>query len=391
MIETIPQAASWLSLICISASLFGAAYALAAIFAARRHARGPAPPPLEGAEGVTILKPLYGAEPRLYENLRSFCAQDYPGPVRVVFGVQRSDDPALATLARLRREFPAHDLHIVVNAAAHGANHKVSNLINMSALAQGPIVLLADSDMRAPPDHLSRTVGALREPGVGLVTSLYHGEGAGGLWAELGAMAIDDHFLPSVLIGLATGLANPCFGSSIALRRDTLEAIGGFEAVADQLADDHAIGAAVRRLGLKIAIPARTIAHTCVETSLRGLWRHELRWARTIRSLDPWGYAGSGVSHALPFALTGAALRGFDGAGLMAIGVACACRIALQSRIAAEFELPKRRISLIALRDMLSFAIYVTCFFGRRVDWRGLNFVVDAHGLMHEATDQGKS
>jgi len=173
-----------------------------------------------------------------------------------------------------------------------------------------------------------------------------------------------------VVTGLGCGLAQPCFGSTIALGRDTFEAIGGAEAFADQLADDHAMGAAVRAQGLGIAVPSFTIGHRCSEASLGALWAHELRWARTIKSIDPAGHAGSVVTHAFPLALVAAALGG--GLPVLALaGLAVVGRVALCLRLERAYGLPRHPYWLIPVRDLLSFAVFVTSYLGHGVNWRG--------------------
>src|SRR5262249_5884631 len=199
------------------------------------------------------------------------------------FGVQDPRDDAIAVVERLRAEHTAGHFDLIVDMTEHGLNRKVSNLINMWRRVDGEIVVVADSDMRVDPDYLSRVVDALEQPGVGAVTCLYHGSAATGLWARLAALGINAHFLPSVLVRVGLGLAHPCFGSTIALKREALAEIGGFIDVADRLADDYAIGAALRARGYKISILSFTIDHVCAETSGRELWQHEARWARTIR------------------------------------------------------------------------------------------------------------
>src|SRR5262249_1533728 len=186
-------------------------------------------------------------------------------------------------------EAPAAAIH----ATLLGSNRKVCTLANMAARIRHDVVVVSDSDIRVDPGYLSRVVAALQASGVGAVTCLYYGVPATGLWSRLSALAINAHFLPSVVFGLALRLARPCFGSPIALTRATLAQLGGFAAFADRLDDDYAIGDAVRRRGRGVAIPSFAVAHQCTQTSARELWRHELRWARTIRSIDAIGYAGS--------------------------------------------------------------------------------------------------
>lgn len=388
MSESIAELAKWLSLICTSISLIGCFYALTAAFLTRRFARRTVPS-ADRYESVTILKPLHGNEANLHANLLSFCRQIYPVPVQIVFGVQNPHDAAIPIVRSLISAFPDKDIELVVNASMHGSNRKVSNLINMSRVAKHEVIVLADSDMRVDPDYLLRISDSLSQPGVGLVTCLYHGDAANGFWSRLATMAIDFHFLPSVIVGLATGLANPSFGSTIALRRSTLDAIGGFEILSNRLADDYALGEAVRAHGLKIAIPPFLVAHTCPDDSFMRLFRHEIRWARTTNSIDTAGYIGSGVTHALPFALIAALLQGFDSFGMGLLVVALACRLYLQVEVTRSFRLLWSSLWLAPLRDLISFSVYIGCFVRSKVDWRGQSFIVKADGtLVPSATGQ---
>ncbi|HXW31085.1 MAG TPA: bacteriohopanetetrol glucosamine biosynthesis glycosyltransferase HpnI [Xanthobacteraceae bacterium] len=375
------QAAAWLSFVCFLAAAFGCFYALVIAWLARRLAPaaeitdGPYPP-------VTLLKPLHGAEPGLEDNLLSFCVQDYPGPVQIVFGVQDPADPAIAVVRRLVDRFPDLDIELVVDTRRHGANRKISNLVNMASHIRHRVIVLSDSDIRVGTDYLRHVVPALEEPGVGLATCLYRGGWTASPWSRLAAQTIDYHFLPSVLFGLEFGLARPCFGSTMALRCSTLDQIGGFEAFVDQLADDYAMGECVRELGLRVVMPPYLVTHMCSERSAPDLVGHEVRWARTIRLLDPAGFAGSAVTHALPFGLLGAAFGGFAPAGLVMIASALACRLILQMHIDDVLKVRDSRFWWGPMRDLLSFAIFAASFFGKAVTWRGKRYNVRADGTL---------
>ena len=364
----------WWSVAASAVAVGGCAYLIAATVLVRRFARDRASPIPVGAPAVTILKPLHGDEPGLFDNLRSFCTQDYRGDIQIVFGVQDPGDGAVAVVERLRKLQAGRDVDLVIDTSVHGINRKVSNLVNMAPRIRHEILVLADSDMRVEPDYLSRVIAALEEPGVGAVTCLYYGVAAGSTWARLGALFINAHFLPSVVVGLAFGLARPCFGSTIALRREALAEIGGFKPFADCLADDYAIGAALRTRGCTIAIPRFAIAHICTEMSLRDLWRHQLRWARTVRSIDPSGYAGSLVSHALAWALIAALLGASSAAALPAVLIAMAaiaCRMALLRQVEHAYALPPQTYGLLPACDLLSFAVFVISFLNWEVSWKG--------------------
>jgi ceramide glucosyltransferase len=373
--------AETLAAACLSVACLGLIYlALATALVARMGAR-PAPSRPGGGPGVTILKPLHGDEPELFENLDSFCRQDYPGPVQLILGVQSPRDPAIAVARRLAAAYPALRMELVVDARLHGTNRKVSNLANMEAAIRHEIVVLADSDMRVRPDYLDRLVAELAEPGVGAVTCLYHGRATGSVWSRLSALWIDTHFLPGVAVGTGLGLAKPCFGSTIALRRETLHALGGFRRVADDLADDHALGAAVRELGLRVAIPSFTVGHACPERSFRELARQELRWQRTIRQIEPAGHLGSALSHPFAFACLGLLLE----PGIPAFGIAAGAvglRYALCLAVERSFGLEAHPYRLIPLRDLLSFGLFVASFLGRGVSWRGHRYDVAPGGAL---------
>jgi len=375
-------AAAWLSAICIAASVLGSISALAAAWVARRFAGQPASPPPARWPDVSILKPLHGAEAQLSENIETYFHQDYPSKVQIVFGVQNPDDSAVPAVKSLMERYPHLDLRLVVDGSAHGANGKVSNLINMGRLARHPLIVMADSDVAVGPNYLRTLASGLAQPGVGAVTCLYRGVPSGGFWSRLSSLAVNDHFLPATILGLALGLARPCLGATIALSRETLSRIGGFETVANQLADDYAIGKAVRRAGLRVVVPPMLVAHMSEDNSLSDMVRHELRWARTIFTLDPIGYIGSGFTHALPVALVAAVLRGFDALGLAAILCALACRLFLKYRLTREFDLPNPDYALLIVRDILSFIVYFASFWSTRVNWRGQDFAVARDGTL---------
>ncbi|PIU06459.1 MULTISPECIES: bacteriohopanetetrol glucosamine biosynthesis glycosyltransferase HpnI [Methylobacterium] len=378
----------WLSAILLILALAGCLYALAAAALAGRVAARRAPALADGAgrPSVTLLKPLCGMEPDLFEHLSTFCRQDYSGEVQIVFGVQRQTDPAIGIVERLRETFPALRIDLVIDGRQHGSNRKVSNLINMAAMIEHEVVVLADSDMIVRPDYLERIVTELSAPGVGGVTCLYHGvPGGRGVFAELSALAIDAQFLPNVVMGTALNLAKPCFGSTIAFTHAALTEIGGFERFRDDLADDYAIGEALRARGEgghRLSIPNFTIGHACVDTELSGLWRHELRWNRTIRNVDPAGYAGSLVTHAFPLALLGALLPGAPEAAPAVAALALACRIVLCLRLERLFGLAPHAYWLLPIRDMLSFANFSWSFVSGAVTWKGHDYRVVADGTL---------
>jgi ceramide glucosyltransferase len=371
MMHDILLAALWLAGAC--GCLFMLLAAVLMVSAARPNVPGTTP-------AVTILKPLHGDEVGLYENLASFCEQDYSGAVQIVFGVENPNDPAIAVVERLRAAYPRLAIELVIDTSAMGSNPKIANLINMAPRIAHDTVVLADSDIRVPRQYLSRLVGALDRFG-GAVSCPYYGIGIGNLWSKLAQLTIDSHFLPGVVTGTRLGLSRPCLGSTIALRRSLLHAIGGFEPLADCLADDYVLGELVRQHGEPVTVLPMVVGHVCGESSLVELWRHELRWALTIRTVDPLGYFGWGVTHAFPLALIAWALGG----GWLAIWLGLAgllCRAVLIFAAERGYGLPVHPYWLIPVRDLLSFAVFITGFVARDVSWRGHHYELMSEGIL---------
>jgi len=363
----------WLALAAI-----GSLYMVMAAETVRRFFAAASIPGMR-TEAVTILKPLHGDEPRLADNLATFLNQDHAGPIQLLCGVQRADDPAIAAVESLRALHPAARIDLVVEPKTHGANGKISNMINMTPAIAHEIVVLSDSDIAVAPDYLPRLLAALDHPDVGAVTCLYRGRGDAGFWSRFGAAGLSYQFLPNAAFASARGLGDACMGSTIALRRDTLDRIGGFARFADILADDHAIGHAVRALGLRVVIPPMLVAHGSDETGFDALWRHELRWAATVRSITPAAaYAGSLITIPLPLALIGMIAHPL--AGLVIAIVAMVARLMVARRIDAVAGTPTARHWLLPARDLVSFAIFVTSFVARSVDWRGARLTMGRDG-----------
>jgi ceramide glucosyltransferase len=345
-----------------------------------RFVRRPVPAPDERPP-VSVLKPLHGAEPGLYDNLRSFVEQDYPD-FQIVLGVNRPDDAALADARALIRDFPERDIALVVDQRIRGSNQKVANLENMLSVARHEVLVMADSDMRVDRDYLAAVTAPLRDPRVGVVTCLYSGVSAGGLWSEMGALQINFGFLPNALLADMAQIGNGCFGATIALTRTTLDRVGGFAPIRDELADDRRLGDAVRAHALRVMLSRYLVASQVHEPSLAALWRHELRWARTMRQLAPLGFAGSVVTHPLAIALVAAAATGFAPLACVLLALTCLLRWAAAAAFARVLGLPARKLWLLPVRDGLSFAVFVASFFGRRVFWRDQSLHVEPSGRM---------
>ncbi|MBV1688647.1 bacteriohopanetetrol glucosamine biosynthesis glycosyltransferase HpnI [Novosphingobium sp. G106] len=367
----------WAGLFLAALAAAGCLFQIAAIIALSRFFA--AQPALAGdMVGVTLLKPLYGAEPRLDANLDSFLEQDYLGSIQMVCGVADRSDAAMAVAYRLQGDHPGRDITVVAGSDRTFANRKIANLANMLAAARHEVLVLSDSDMAASPEYLRAVTAALAEPGVGAVTCAYRGRGDTGLWSLLSAGGISYVALPGVVLGYVAGMARPCMGSTIAFTRETLRAIGGFERFADVLADDYAMGEAVAEIGQRVVIAPVLLTHGCTETSFGALWRQKLRWSATIRGVAPWRHLGSIVTYPLPLALLAAAISPTLGLPLVLASVAI--RFALAAVVDRHADRASAPYLLLPLIECVEFLAFAGSFVARKIDWRGSPLTIRRDG-----------
>ena len=335
---------------------------------------------------VSVLKPLCGAEPRLFENLATFCEQAYP-TYQLLFGVSSPKDPAIGVVRRLQSAYPGRDIALVVDSLVHGQNLKVSNLINLAAHAKHELIVLADSDIAVDPDYLDAVTAPLADRDVGIVTCLYHAKSVGGFWTRVGSQFINEWFAPSVRIAHAGGSRRFGFGATLALRASTLAQCGGFEALKDCLADDYWLAELTRERGLTTVLSEVVVATDVIEPDFSSLWLRETRWLRTIRSINPLGFAFLFITFTSPWLLTGALFsHGFDGVGtalrasLLAAStvIGVVARVGLHWRGSEDLRTFWRDLPLVPLRDALLALQWFVAAFGSHVVWRGARMPVVA-------------
>ena len=374
----------FLGLVIFAAVYWLAAFASVVLYRRRRPSTSDVAPP------VTILKPLRGNDGQLYENLRSFCLQDYRG-FEIVFGVRHLHDPAVAVVERLSHEFPGLELKLVADSRTIGTNLKVSNLANLVRHAKHDTLIVADSDMRVGPGYIRAVVGPLEDHRVGLVTCLYRGVASYGVAAQLGAMFINEWFLPAALVGTHVERLRHAFGATIACRRDTLGSIGGFEAVADQLADDYMLGWLVSGRGLRVVLVPYVVENVVIERNLLTLFLHELRWARTFRTLRPVAYFCSLFTYGIPLSILWlAASRGSRPACIalaLHVGLRVVGRLVLYRSLGQPP--PWSDTWLVPLRDVGSFVVGILSFLGRTVRWNDEQFCVRRDGRLERRVETG--
>jgi ceramide glucosyltransferase len=362
------------------------AYSLIALACARRFFSA-APPCSPEAPSVTILKPVKGMDAGSYENFASFCRQEYEGPVQLLFAAASADDPVISVIYRLMEEFGDSRVSMVINPAIHGPNYKVSNLINAFPKARHDIIIVCDSDIRVPPDYLKNVTAHFSDPRVGLVTSLYRTSSAPAIATAIEATGFTTEMIPNVLVALHLEGLSFALGASMAVRREALAAIGGFEALVDYLADDYQLGNKVHLAGWRIALDGTFVESMIGAEELLPVLARQLRWARTMRVSRPGGYLASGMTLPFPAMLLAAFVAPSPATALAAIALLYCVRLAVAtifSRCFVRDRLLPAWLWLIPLRDMLAFFTWALSFLGNRVEWRGSRFRLRPGGKIEE-------
>jgi ceramide glucosyltransferase len=332
---------------------------------------------------VTLLVPLHGAEPLLEENLRAFAEQDYPD-LQLVLGVARADDPALPIAQRVAAALPERRIDIDVGEVSGARNPKLANVLSMMRLVRNATLILADSDTRVDRDYVRAVTAPLAQPEIGAVTCLFAGVPDGTFSAQLGAMFMNEQFIPAALVDRMLGPLRHCFGPTNAFRAAVLESIGGFDALAPHLADDFMLGHKIAGRGLRVVISKYVIRTMVSDSTLQVLWDHELRWHRTIRGLQPLGYAGLFLTFPVPLALLAYMLAPRRRTAGAVLATAVLARIALQRVAARALGVPPAALWMIPARDTFGLAVWARGLTGHNVRWRGAPLQMADGDLLEE-------
>ena len=330
---------------------------------------------------VTILKPLKGPGIDLYANLASFCRQDYP-QFQIVCGVNDPSDPAIEIVRRIQRDFPHRDVVLSIGDRP-GANRKVANLCHMMEQAKYDVLALSDADVRVRPDYLRRTIAPLVKPTVGLTTCLYRGRGFFGLPSVIESLLINCDFVPMVLTAQYIGQRN-ALGASLCFTREALDAMGGFPALADYLADDNMLGAGVKRAGYTVELLPYVVETILDSTTVADVWRHQVRWARTYRVLQPIGWFSSLVTHATTWGTAALVATGASPVGIGFFLTAITVRLGtlrVIMRMLRERDTP-RHLWMVPLKDLGFTAVWLASWLGHDVVWSGQRLRVQRDGKM---------
>jgi ceramide glucosyltransferase len=377
----------------------GMGYFLAALFAVRIFVQSRPAQLAPFAPSVSILKSLKGTDPGMLDAFRSHCRQQYSGACELLFGVSSLTDPAVAAVEQLQREFPQHAIRLIECPQRLGANGKVSTLAQLVPHAQHEFLLISDSDITVSTHYLERVMIAFSHPPlaktsatplIGLVTALYRGRAHGTLPSKLESLGIATDFQPSVLLskwledGMHYGL-----GSTLAVRREALNRIGGFTVLVDHLADDYELGARIAQAGYAIALSAEVVETSTPPYTWRGFIDHQLRWLRTVRDARPAGYAGLLFTHGFAWAVLNVIASGVSPLSLWILAMSFFLRLTLAMASGAEVladhdVLPN--LWLLPLRDLVAFGLWAAGFASNTIVWRGERFTV-RNGVLHKVDD----
>ena len=353
--------------------------------AIRKHNQDFTPP-------VSILKPLRGVDPQMYESFRSHCLQDYPR-YEIIFGISDPDDPAAEAVQKLMSEYPHVRIRLVVCPEVLGNNRKVSNLVQMAAHAGYNHLLINDSDIYVPTDYLLRVMAPFAHTEVGMVTCPYRGIPANTLGSKLESLGISTEFIPGVLVArqIENGI-HFALGSTLALSRKALDSIGGLRPLVNYLADDFELGLRISQAGYDVVL-----ADIAVETHLPAysfveFFQHQMRWARSTRDSRRMGYIGLLLTFGLPWAMLAVLFTAGAWWSWLVFALATLLRfaVAFQVGVGVVHDLSVLKYFwLLPLRDLVAFWVWFASFTDNKVHWRGDIFILE-NGRIRPVEHSGK-
>ncbi len=329
---------------------------------------------------ITVLKPIYGFDKGLEDNLLSLIRQDYPD-LQVVLSVQRADDPALPLLRRLAAEYPAR-VTLLVKPSEPVVNGKVQNLVNALTAAKHEILLISDSDARLQPGYLTAMVAPLADNGVGYVCSLYRSMGATHWFEKLEMLTLNADFVPSLIFSHITGASDFCIGATVAFRKTDLERTGGMAALSNYLVEDYELGRRLLKLGKRMVLIPNSIEIVADYPTFARWWHHQVYWDQNTWAANPIGFSLTVLTRAIPFALAFAALRGFDTVGLNTFLAAVLVRVAT-ARMTSSMIGDRESVGalwLLPFRDVVALGSWWLALTRRSFEWRGHRFGLTRDG-----------
>ena len=331
-------------------------------------------------EPVTLLKPCYGLELGLADNLRSFCTQRYAGDVQTIFCVQRLDDPALPILNALAKDYPGQ-VSVVITPSPPVVNGKVQNMIGGLAHARHDLIIITDSDVRVGADYVATMLAPFADAHTGYVCSLYRIVEAKTLAEKFEALSFNADFVPQILFTAWTGLAPFCLGASMAFRKSDLDTVGGMKAMLPYIVEDYEIGKRITALGKKAVLVPHVVEMRVALPRLRDWWQHQVYWDVNTKAANFPGYVASVLTRAVPFAVLFALLRGGDDLSLIIVLAAVLVRSVCAQQVMAHIgDTDVSTLWLLPFRDCLALFTWAAALMQRSYVWRGIKFRLRSDG-----------
>jgi ceramide glucosyltransferase len=376
----------FLEYLCLIPVIGGSVYAVLCVLTAIwfRVRKRPVPAAFRDWPAVSILKPVHGLEKNQRENLRSTCLQDYP-EFQVVFSVQETGDPAIPLLREIQREFGPDRVTVVIDNRRPGTNGKINNMSGGLPHARHGILVISDSDVRLKPDYLKTVVAPLADPKTGCVCTLYKAACAEAWFEKMELLSLNADFMPSVIFADVTGASNFCLGASAALRRTTLDEIGGLEGLADYLVEDYEMGRRIWTAGKKIAVLPYLVDTMVDLKSPFQWWGHQVYWDQNTRAARPGAFFATVLIRSVPFALLYTALRRFDAIGIAVLAGSVAIRLLSAGCIMGWVLRDReglRNLPFLVIRDLAALGSWMLAFTKRTTVWRGAEFILTRDGRL---------
>jgi ceramide glucosyltransferase len=371
---------SVLSLVAAGLAICGMGFYLLSLWSAHRFQQTNSHPEQSAiTPPVSILKPLRGVDPQMYESFRSHCVQNYP-EYEIIFGVSEPDDPAVAAVQRLIQEFPACKIRLVVCPEVLGNNRKVSNLVQMMASTQYDHLLINDSDIFVTPDYLRRVMAPFADAKVGMVTCPYRGIAANTLGSKLESIGISTDFIAGVLVArqIENGI-HFALGSTLAMSRNALNSIGGMQPLVDYLADDFELGFRIAKAGYEVVLADVVVETHLPAYSFRGFFEHQMRWARSTRDSRRLGYVGLLLTFGLPWAIIAVVLAPLSWWSWATLAAAAILRASVAIKVGIGVVHDRalwHSLWLLPVRDLVAFWVWFASFANNKVHWRGEVFLL---------------
>ena len=357
---------------------------------ARQQERSLAEEP-EFLPGVTLFKPLHGAEPGLEGNLRSFFEQDYAAPVEVLFCARTLDDAGMQIARRVAAEFPKIASRFLESGEPWAANAKACSMTVMAKAATHDLWVISDSDVRVDREYLRSVVLPFADAKVGCATCLYRGVAVGGIWTQLEAVGMTVEMTSGVM---AANLMEPmqfALGPTMVARRECVAEIGGFELMVDYCADDFVLGNWIAVKGHRVELIGHAIDHVVLNVSFLDSMRHQVRWMKSTRFSRPKGHFGTSLTFGVPFgivALAGSLVLGMPWLGWGCLAYSVLGRV-MQGLVVAKYVVkepkPWRSAILFPLRDLMGIFFWAASYGSNRILWRGEIYELLAEGRMRPA------